>query len=297
MKTLASLMMMVIPLVGCVGDGGDAEDAADDVFLTDDAKADAFGVEDWSPDGAAVLRLVSTASADKLDDEVGLSTRVAESIVAARAALPNKKFGDLAELDAASYVGKTVFTQLLRYTTVNHLYKTSLRVPLLVEDENTQDKKSIASFNTQARAAGVQAFARYTFVDANTDFDAKMARYNERLAELAMKASITIGGEMLMYAYNYGDYAAGTNTICYVGDGDEVADVMTGQAGVMVGEMYSVWGWRHHATKWMEDNVESADDLGDDWKSYRTSSNDVLVVYTNDDDGTHIASDVISRCR
>src|SRR5436190_23666541 len=142
MRTLIGLM--AISLVGCAADEADIEDGENDVFLTEDAKADAFGVEDWSPDGAAVLRLVSSASEDKLDDDVGLSARVAKSIVAARKTLPDKKFTDLAQLDDAPYVGSTVFKQLLRYAAEKHLFKTSLRVPLLVEDENTQDKTLLA---------------------------------------------------------------------------------------------------------------------------------------------------------
>src|SRR6185503_19249726 len=139
MRTLIGVV--AISLVGCAADdAADIEDGADDVFLTDDAKADAFGVEDWSPDGAAVLKLVTTATEDKLDDDVGLSAQVAGKIVDARDALPGKKFTDLAELDAVPYVGSTVFKQLLKYVTIKHLYKTSLRVPLLVEDEDTQDK-------------------------------------------------------------------------------------------------------------------------------------------------------------
>jgi len=293
MRTLVGLL--AVSLVGCAVDEADVEDGVDDVFLTDDAKADAFGVEDWSPDGAAVLRLVSTASEDKLDDDVGLSAKVAESIVNARKALPDKKFTDLAELDDAPYVGSTVFKQLLKYATVHHLFKTSLRVPLLVEDENTQDKTSLASFNTQAKNVGLQGFARYTFVDKSTDFDAKMTSYNERIDELEMKAGITLPGDMLMYAYNYSDYASGSQKLCFIGDAKQVVEVIEGQAGVMVGEMYSVWAWRHKTTKWTSDDGD--DQYGDDFLDYDTKSDDVLIVYTNDDDGTHIASDVIKRCR
>lgn len=285
--------LVAVSLLGCAAEG-EIEDPADDVFLTDDAKSDAFGVEDWSPDGAAVLKLVSTASASKLRNDLGLSSRVATGILDKRAAIGGS-FEDLAQLDAAKYVGKTVFAHLLDYVADHHLFKTSLRVPLLVENENTQATTPISTFNAAARSVGLTGFARYTFVDMGTPFEDKMTSYNTRLAELAAKANITIGGEMLMYAYSYGDFSSGTQHICYIGDGKDVSEVMGAQAGVMVGEMYSIWGWRHKAQKWMYDDGE--EQLGDDFANYDTSSDDVLVIYTNDDDGTHIASDVIPRCR
>jgi len=285
--------VVAISLAGCAADG-DVEDGRDDVFLTDDAKADAFGVEDWSPDGAAVLKLVSTATQSKLDGDVGLSEKVAKAIIKKRTELGGK-FTDLADLDAAPYVGKTVFDQLLRYVAEHHLFKTALRVPLIVESSDTEKKTAITSYNTAAHSADLPGFARYTFVDEDTKFDEKMASYNDRLAALAMKANITIDGEMMMYAYSYEDFSVGTQHICYIGDGNQVADVMGAQAGIMVGEMYSIWAWRHKAKKFMED--EGEDQYGDDFAHYDTHSNDVLVIYTNDDDGTHIASDVIKRCR
>jgi hypothetical protein len=284
---------MAVTLLGCATDAADVEDSPDDVFLTDDAKADAFGVEDWSPDGAAVLQLVSTASQSKLDDDVGLSARTAKRIVDARASLTGGKYTDLAQLDAVPYVGKTVFARLLAYVNDNHLFKTSLRVPLLLEDENGDSHKPLSSLNDQMVANGLKPFGRFTFVDANTDFSSKMDAYNARVQELATKTMTEITDSMLMYAYSYSDYEG----ICYIGDAKELADVITGQAGVMVGEMYMMDAWRHGHDKWVDDNIEDENDLEDDFKNYDTSSDDVMFIYSNDDDGTHLSSDVIPRCR
>src|SRR5262245_22370296 len=78
MKTIVcSALLASAALVGCA-DEPDVEDGENAVFLTDDAKADGFGVEDWSPDGMAVLKLVSTTSAAKLENDVGLSARAAK---------------------------------------------------------------------------------------------------------------------------------------------------------------------------------------------------------------------------
>jgi hypothetical protein len=290
MRTFAGLL--AIALLGCSMDA-DVEDGRDDVFLTDDAKADAFGVEDWSPDGAAVLKLVSTASRDKLDDDVGLSSRAAAAILTQRGDLGGT-FQDLADLDATPYIGKASFNQLLRYVTEHHLYKTSLRVPLLVEND-AQMLTSITTYNAAAHSAGLTGFARYTFVDTNTDFDAKMTSYNDRLMEVATKANITIDGEMFMYAYSYSDFTLGSQHICYIGNGDEVGDLLAAQAGVMVGEMYNIWAWRHGERKFTEDDGD--DQYGDEFNDYDTDSDDVLVVYSNSDGGDTSSTDTIPRCR
>lgn len=290
MHKLAGLI--AVSLIACATDA-ELEDARDDAFLTDDAKADAFGVEDWSPDGAAVLRLVSTATESKLHEDVGLSTRVAKGIIAKRAGLPHEQLTDLAQLDAVPYVGKTVFNQLLRYVTDHHMFKTALRVPLLIEDGDT--KTPIATYNDEARAAGVPGFARYTFVTDGTHYSEKMDSYNTRLQELATKAHITIAGEMLVYAYGLSDFAVGTQKVCFIGDPMKVADVVGGLADDLVGDMYSVWAWRYKTDKWMYDDGE--EQFGDDFANYRTSSDFVRLIYTNDDDGTHLATDDVPPCR
>src|SRR5665647_806710 len=164
MKTqLAVVGVALSSLLGaCTGDSP-VEDGQNDEFLTEDAKADAFGVEDWSPDGAAVLKVVSNFSKTKLEDEVGLSARVAKSIVTHRATLTGGEYHDLAELDAAGYVGVTVFKRLLRYAADEKLFKTAIRIPLVVEGDN--NNVSITSYNTKAHSVGLTGFARYTFVD------------------------------------------------------------------------------------------------------------------------------------
>ncbi|MDX2093676.1 MAG: hypothetical protein SFX73_37905 [Kofleriaceae bacterium] len=295
MKKLGFLAPLFLSsLIGCADDGA-VEDAADDVFLTEDAKADAFGVEDWSPDGRAVLRLVSSASRDKLEDEVGLSARVAKSIVAHRATLSGGEYHDLAELDAASYVGVTVFKRLLKYVADEKLFRTSIRIPLVVTG-GARDV-SITTFNDEARTAGVQGFAAYTFVDAETNFSEKMAKYDERLAELAEKAGIETG-EMSMYASSINDYAVGSLKPCYLGDPLEVVDVAQAQTDAMMGDMYSVWGWRYKTTKWTyEDAPDSDFNFDAAWRNFNTRGKSVLIAATNTDSGDEPNSDVIGPCR
>src|SRR6476646_9631291 len=82
---LPALAALVLPSVlAACSETPAIEDGENDEFFTGDAKADAFGVEDWSPDGAAGLTLASSMSAAKLEDDVGLSARVAKAIVTQR---------------------------------------------------------------------------------------------------------------------------------------------------------------------------------------------------------------------
>ena len=295
MKTLLGTAFVASSLFsGCASEDG-VEDAENDVFLTDDAKADAFGVEDWSPDGRAVLKLVSTASKSKLENDVGLSARVAKSVVDHRATLTGGEYHDLAELDAASYVGITVFRHLLRYAAEHKLFKTAIRIPLVVEGSN---RVSITSFNDEARDAGLTGFARYTFVDATTDYSAKMSSYDERLQELATKAHITIDGEMMRYASTVSEYAVGSLKPCFIGDALDVPDVTSSQADSLMGDMYSLWGYRYKSKKWIYDDGDEADyDFGSTWKNWNKSSNAILLESTNTDSGDSPEDDIIAPCR
>lgn len=284
--------VMASLLVGCTDNA--IEDGENDEFMTDDQKADGFGVEDWSPDGAAVLRLVTSASAAKLEDDVGLSARVAKAIVAQRATLTGNKYTDLAELDAAKYVGATVFKQLLKYAADEHLFKTALRIPLVVEGPN---RVSITTYNDEARTAGVSGFAKYTFVDATTDYTAKMATYDQRLQVIATKLHIEIG-EIEAYASSVNDYAVGSLKPCFIGDPLEVADVASSQGDNLMGDMYSLWGWKYKAKKWIYDDQTEADmNFGSDWTGFSKTGKSVLLMATNTDSGDSPVADIIPPCR
>ncbi len=292
---LAAVGVALSSLLGACAGEAPVEDGQNDEFLTEDAKADAFGVEDWSPDGAAVLRLVSSASKTKLEDQVGLSARVAKSIVSHRATLSSRTYHDLAELDAAGYVGVTVFKHLLRYVAEHKLFKTAIRIPLVVEGNASV---SITSYNDEARAAGVTGFARYTFVNASTDYSAKMDSYDTRLQELATRAGIAIEGEMKRYASTVSEYAVGSIKPCFIGDPEEVVDVAASQSDSLMGDMYSQWGWRYKTKKWIYDDQDEAEmNFGDAWTDYRTTSKSVLIMSTNTDDGGDPEADLIAPCR
>lgn len=291
-------LVAALVITGCVDEGG-VEDPIDDAFMTADAKADAFGVEDWSPDGMAVLRLVNSASARKLEDDVGLSARAAKSVVAHRATLDDGRYRDLAELDAAPYIGRATFARLIQYVTDEHLYRTAIRVPLVTVDPDAARLVPISSFNDEAQAAGKRGFASYTFVDEqNTYFD-KAASYNERLAELGLDR------ELVTHAVDLSALAAGSLEPCYVGDPMEVPDLVRWQADDLLTEMYTVRGWRTGEEQGIADDVDTLA-FGAEWADWAESSageqRAVGIWYVYDDgvvraDDETAKLDVLPPCR
>lgn len=295
-KTSSVCIGIALALGACAG-APSIEDGENDSF-TGDGKADAFGVEDSSPDGAAVLTLASTATSATLQDDVGLSARVAKSILDQRGTLTGGKFTNLKDLDAAKYVGTKVFGQMLHYVTDHHLFKTSFRLPLILDNENGDITGSITTYNDKMVAAGLEPFPAFVWVDSDTDYSALADTYNQKLQDLATKTNTKVTDALRIYAYSYSDFSTDSQPLCFVGAGTEVGDLVQAQAGTMVGEMYIVWGWRVGTKKWLSDYANGDESqLGDDWKSYSTKSRDVLVIYSNSDDGTESSADEIAPCR
>lgn len=288
-----------IVLTTCLGLGigacadvsdGDTEDPADDAFLAD-GKADAFGVENWSPDGAAVLRLVSTRSQADLDDVVGLSPRVAKNIIAARTTR-GAAFTDLAQLDAVPYVGKTVFEKLRAYADATAMFRTAFRVPTLLGYD--EDKVSITTWNEKAAQAGVAGFARYTYVNSSTDYTAKVEAYQARLDAIAGKLGEE-APEVFSYGYALDDYAI-VAPICYIGRSGEVTALAQSAADNLVGDMYSVWASRVDDEIWTYDSDFDQAWI-DEMKEESLDEGEVMLMFTNDDDGSDPSAEYVKRCR
>jgi hypothetical protein len=107
-----------VGLVGCASNDAPG-DARDDSFTTD-GKLDGF--QCTPQEAAAILQVVNTASLNVLKNDVGLTVKAADNIVAVRKGddeLANTsddvEFGSLAQLDAVPYIGPVAFQALLDY--------------------------------------------------------------------------------------------------------------------------------------------------------------------------------------
>lgn len=107
-----------VSLVGCANNDTTG-DGRDDSFTTD-GKLDGF--QCTPQEAAAILGVANTASLNVLKNDVGLSVKAADNIVAVRkgddeqANTPDDvEFGSLAQLDAVPYIGPTAFQALLQY--------------------------------------------------------------------------------------------------------------------------------------------------------------------------------------
>jgi hypothetical protein len=116
------LLALLLTTISACEATSEPEDGLDDSFLGPDGKADAFGVVEGSPDALGVLRLVNEASQSLLDDDVGLTSRVARNITRHRAGADevdgtsdDDRFDTLTELDAVPRVGPAAFDRLLAY--------------------------------------------------------------------------------------------------------------------------------------------------------------------------------------
>lgn len=119
MHRLVRFVVAVVALAGCASDGAVQEDGRDDSF-TSDGKLD--GIQCTPAEAAAILHVVNTSSRADLQDEVGLSAKASDNIVAYRegddeteGTADDETFGTLAELDAVPYVGPAAFQHLLTY--------------------------------------------------------------------------------------------------------------------------------------------------------------------------------------
>lgn len=296
MKNLAYLVAVAATtlLGACATEGGSAEDPKDDAFTTE-GKEDAFGVEDWSPDGAAVIKFASSATKAKLQS-AGLTAKVANAIIAQRNTLPGKKFTTLHQIDQAEYTGKTVFTALLDYVAKKKLFKTSLRIPLLVDDGS--DTTSITKYNEQARAAGVTGFAPYIYVDVDTKYGDKADAYDARLQALATKTHTTIDAEVTRYAYSLAAFETGTYAPCYIGDIGEAASIASSHTDEMMSDMYIEWAARWKDQTWYDDNIDGSEySAGTEWDEFDKDSDDFLIISSANDDGDSSDPALVGKCR
>lgn len=132
--TRATVLLLALSLVGaCAAEGGGpalgVEDPEHDEALAD-GKLDAAGIREGTAQAGGILLLVNTRSREQLNENIGLSSRVADIIVAFREGDDGRegndddqRFETLTQLDSLPYVGASVFHTLLQYADAHDLLR------------------------------------------------------------------------------------------------------------------------------------------------------------------------------
>jgi hypothetical protein len=165
MSTRLFLLFTVVGWIGCSGPASVDGDAIND-NLPAGGKADTAGLTDGTPEAAAILQLVNTASAETLKGAVGLSAQAADNIYAVRIGDDEQpgtdddvQFATLAELDAVPYVGPRAFRAMLAYVKRNGLVDAP-SAPVADESDPAFDPASCTGSRlTETQARGV--FSRF----------------------------------------------------------------------------------------------------------------------------------------
>lgn len=139
-------------VAACASTGDDLGDGRDDAFLS--GKADTGGVDEGSPQAAAVLRVANEVAGPELHTGAGISTQTVNSMIAHRTG-PEGPFDTLAELDATPYVGPVAFQKLLAYATSHGFIATGWRTELAWPTW-TQAKPTICSVDAPAGATSLR---------------------------------------------------------------------------------------------------------------------------------------------
>jgi hypothetical protein len=151
-STLAASLVLLT--LGC--DAPDAS-AEDDAAQGAGGKADGVGgIEEGSAEARAILELVSEASHDMLDDDVGLDRRAAQAIVDTRA--ERGPFTTLAALDAVAFVGSSAFAKLREFVAEEGLVARELRIATFNIRWYGLDGDLFGTIGSESRNESIRAF-------------------------------------------------------------------------------------------------------------------------------------------
>lgn len=156
-------------------------------------------------------------------------------------------------------------------------------VSFVVPLEN-DDGVLLSSFNDALRAAGLETFPdNVTISSSSNNPTARWDMYNERAAQ---EAVVAITGSDMMQYQDPGAFAA--NGFCYRGNGSALANFTQGFSDNIFSDMYSVYGWRAGELSAYNEAKEPTEANNDyaDWSDYDATGDDVMIMYSTDDDGT-----------
>lgn len=284
---------------------GDVEDGENDV---------ATGKED-SPSLAEADKILALANDIRVwsrdfDEDVGLSTRVAEAITAHRdgedsewATDDDDPFDTLEELDAIPYVGPRAMEKMLAYAKA-HDVTTKLRIDLAARDGWNGPMVSLASLNEQLASAGLK-------FDAQLTLGARDGLKLLRVLRDVEKANEQLGRELdLDFTWDPSEYAG----LCYEGDVAQIPAAVNGLSyslfSIYMGIQAQRWGthkeWFYSGAggdnerEWIaaqRDDNDQADVIAV-WEAFDTTSRDFLMMTDGGQqgDGTEFFAVTIKPC-
>jgi hypothetical protein len=302
--------LLLSSLVACTGgDAGDAEDGEYDV---------ATGKADLPSEGSAEARMILALVNDggvsdaELDNDGGLSTRVAEAIVKHRdgadrefGTADDNPFDTLAELDAIPYLGPAAMSAILAYAKRSDS-ATTLTIDLVAQEwhdgPDVWGTVKLADLNAEMAQYGVSFPNKLTMGPRDGAKFLKVMRDIE-VANDKLHREIEIDR-----TWDPSEYVG----LCYTGDVRGVPRVVDGLRESMFSIYMGIQGERWGTTKrfhysgaggeteaeWIAAQQEENADVMKVWTSFETSSKDFLMMTDGGQqgDGTEFFAVTIKKC-
>jgi hypothetical protein len=283
----AALGLSLIAFVGCADQASNIEDPEGDSLQEslDGTKADAISARADSVETARVMHVVNTFKPADLKS-LGLSSTVVSNIVAARTA---GRIETLSGLSKIKGFGTTVYAAVLKGANSKKILKDAIRIPLL----DSECKTSLATLSGQAHSAGLSGFGKYVWLDGSVSYSDLTNAIGARLQKLDIKNHTQFDSVCRFGTVE--SYNAAGLTVCYVGDGSKIANIVAGSVDDLVSDQYIMAASRFGPTKFLDrDVVES--ELPAAWQNYKPSFKNVLIINSTDDDGNLTGVDNIFPC-
>lgn len=309
--SLIAMSLSSLLVSGCTsGDAGDAEDGENDAAT---GKADS--IAEGSANARLILGLVNDGGVSdaELDNDGGLSARVADAIVRHRdgadrefGTADDNPFDTLAELDAIPYLGPAAMTALLAYAKRTGS-STTLTIELVAREwhdgPDVWGTVKLDSLNPELAADGISFPKKLTMGPRDG------AKFLKLQADIA-KANQKLGREIeLDYTWDPSEYVG----LCYTGDIRGVARTVEGLRESMFSIYMGIQGERWGTTKrfhysgaggeteaeWI--TAQKEQDNGDAmavWTGFNTSSSAYLMMTDGGQqgDGTEFFAVLIKKC-
>jgi hypothetical protein len=308
MRSLIGLVMSSLLIPACAaGVGGDAEDGEHDAV---GGKGDSFA----DTDARLVLSLVNDTAVDtgELDEDAGLSSRVARAIVAHRdgadrepGTADDNVFDDLEELDAIPYLGPVAMRTLLDYAKRTDTGAT-LTIELVAQEwhdgPDVWGTTKLSELNAELAEYGVR------FPDKLTLGARDGRKFLQILRDIEL-ANDKLGREIeLDHTWDPSEYVG----LCYTGNIRNVPETIERLRESLFSPYMGIQAERWGTTKkfyysgaggeteaeWLELQREEHPDVVRVWEDFDTASSAFLMMTDGGQqgDGTEFFAVLIPRC-